>query len=278
MLRFSLLFYALILNFGCKSDVREKFEQQVSNSEKFEQFLESQTSQDWQIAKINYGQPRTVFKNNATGEFVAYNVDLFAAGNFSTLNDYQMAASSTDIIRNLSSKREWVESGYYEPVYGERVTTDSFGNTIFEKYVIYESWVDTSSWETFYYGGGFKFENQNTPNRDLETLASLAEEENAKVLTQLVSSQFSLSLPRATEITRLIIKQKKLENVRALTLDEKNRFALSALGVSMNQVENALKEKNQGFDRNYQELIQKVADYNKTTIEAVQLLFNHYID
>jgi hypothetical protein len=142
----------------------------------------------------------------------------------------------------------------------------------------YQKWIDTSHYETFYYGGGYRFENTSTGSKDLETLAALKEEAAVAFLTEKFKSDFSLSDNRAQELAKLATKYQRMESVRELTQAEKDHFALKALGVSMNQIESAVKNKSQGSETEYAELLKKAALVNNTTPEQIGKFFTEVVE
>jgi hypothetical protein len=240
----------------------------------FEKALEAETGQAHSIAKLwTENGEYVVYKNDVTGEYSAYNLKKWDRKEMTTMSQFLVnAVEGTDIVRNLLQQQEWVEDGYWEDVYESYTEyyeyydedcdcyyTDSY--TYYEYVGSY--WVDTSYWYTFYTGGGFRFDNTSTQTKDLEMVAALKEEVAEKFVAHKLSSEFSLSANRASELAKLTLRYQKLENSRELTDDEKNKFAMDALGVSMAKVENALKSKNEGSDNTYKELLKTASEVNK---------------
>jgi hypothetical protein len=276
-----LLLSIFVLAIGCSS-------QRKKQAQQFEQLLESGTGQQWSIAKLETKTGKyTVYYNETTGEYVAYNMDTFDKDNMTTLAQYNAAARPNDIIGNLFRQQEWVESGYWQSVYETYYYTDYewseacdcwYPYTYSESVYVGQVWVDTSSWVTFFYGGGFKFDNAGGVKRDLELLGSLNEEAGEKMVAAKLKTEFSLSIPRAQELAKLAVRYQKLENARALTEAEKNTFALSALGVSMKDIEVALKEKAEGSEDRYKELLNDAADFNKTSPEKIGQIMDQVLE
>ena len=250
------------------------------NSEKeaasFEAILESSTGQQHTLVKFytKMGGYR-VFKNEVTGEFTAYDLTNFNRKKIETYEAYIAMAGNSAVVRKLESQVEWVVEGHY---YVEETTTyqcDANGENCanYTSYYTTNIWVDTSHYDTFYYGGGFRFSNVSTNSRDLETIAALEEEAALKMMSFTLSSQYSLSSARADELALLSFRYKKLENARELTESEKDMFAMKALGVSMNAVERSLK----GDEQAYEELMKKAAQVNRTTPEQIGQFFEDYM-
>lgn len=249
MKNFLLLIFIPFITYSCKN-----FDQDMR---KFETVLEDSTGHNHTIVKA---QTETtgyvVYKDETTGEYTAYNINAYNRNTMRSLSDYRAHADANDVISDLNEYREWKIEGYYE--------TNSNGSTI---------WVDTSHWYTYYTGGGYRFENNSTQSKDLETLAALGEEAAEMFIAHKLSSDFSLSDQRASELARLTIRYQKLESHRELTSSEKDQFALKALGVSFKQIEDALKN----GDESYDALLETAAIHNRSTPEKIGKFFQDYI-
>lgn len=277
------LMLVLLVVVGC-SDSKKK-----EDAKDFEHALEAKTGQSFKIAKLNTEKGKfVVFKNETTGEYVAYNLGKWDPGTMTTFDQYMAngVVEGVDIIGNLNKDQEWKVDGYYESVYTDVYDTyteyDSYCDcykTKTETRSVYvgERWVDTSRWYTFYTGGGFRFENTAGRSKDLETIAALKEEVALEFMSYKFKSEFSLSDNRADELARLASRYQKLENARELTTNEKDKFAMDALGVSMNQMESALKAKAEGNDSKYEELLETAAQVNNTTPEQIGKFFNEMV-
>ncbi len=246
----------------------------------FEQALEASTGQAHTVVKLNTKVPGyVVYQNSVTGEFVAYNMERWDRATMTTLDQYTAVALAGDVVGNLDDNREWVESGYWQNIYETDYYTvwDSFCEcytTESEQVYVGQEWVDTSSWVTFYYGGGMRFDNASTMSRDLDTIAALKDEAAEAFIATRLQSEFSLSSHRASELAKLTNRYQKLENSRELTASEKDRFAMSALGVSMTNVETALRSRAEGNERAYEQLLDTAARVNSTTPEQIGRFFD----
>lgn len=260
--------------------------EQKKTAKSFEAALEAETGHSYTVVKLQTEKGNySVFKDENTGEFVAYNMDKWDRNTMTSYSQY--AAVPGDIVKNLNQKQEWVVSGYYEAVYDYYTdyyqSYDSYCDcytTQSRQVQVYvgDRYVDTSHWYTFYTGGGFRFENTSGASKDLETIAALKEDAATAMMKAKFKSEFSLSDNRAGELASLANKYQKLENTRELTSSEKDKFALSALGVSMNQVESAMKKKAEGQDAAYDDLLKKAAQVNNTTPEQIGKFFDTMTD
>ncbi len=259
------------------------------DAKSFEKALEASTGESYTIAKLDTEKGKyVVYKNDVTGEYVAFNMDKWDRKNMTTVAQYMAAGAveGVDIVKNLLKTTEWIESGYWESVYDTWYETYEYYDedcecweTETEYYSVYvgEVYVDTSHWYTYYTGGGFRFDNTSAQSKDLETIAALKEEVAEKFMSHKLQSEFSLSANRASELAKLAGRYQKLENSRELTASEKDTFALSALGVSMTQVEAALKSKAEGNDSRFNALMETAAKVNNTTPEQIGQFFNEMV-
>ncbi len=222
----------------------------MKRAQAFEVVLEAGTGTNWTVVKATTEvDGYSVFRNEATGEFVAYNVSKYDSSTMTTLDQYLAVASSVDVVGNLD---ESVVTSW---------STDIDGNSYLET-------------DYYYSGSGFRFNNTNNVARDLETFASLRDEQAVAFLAGRLKNEYSLSTNRAQEMARLASRYRRLESARELTTAEKNSFALSALGVNMNQVETAMRGRAVGMDQQYQELLRTAARVNGTTPEQIGKFFD----
>ncbi len=278
MQKMFVLFLSLIVLTACNEKKKE--------ARAFETALEA-SGQTYTIVKLKTEKGNyTVYRNENTGEFVAYNLDKWNRETMTTLDQYNTVAVAGDVVHNLAKDSVWIESGYWQDIYDTRTYTDEYWDdfcecwetdTYTEDIWVGERWVDTSHWYTFYTGGGFRFENTAGGSKDLETLAALKEDAAKSFMKAQFKSQLKLSESRASEMANLASKFQKLENARELTTAEKDQFALSALGVSMSDVESALKKKAEGSEAQYADLLKKAAQVNNTTPESIGLFFEEVL-
>lgn len=255
----------------------------------FEEALEAQTGHSWSIVKLQTETGKyVVYKDDVTGLYSAYNMDKWDRKTMKTTDDFfANATQGVDFIMNLDKVDEWIESGYYQDIYEYYTYYEEYYDEECDCYYTEEyteavwvgtEWVDTSHWYTYYTGGGFRFENTAGRSKDLETMAALEEEIAEKVMAYKFSSEFSMSANRAQELAKLASRYQKLENTRELTTTEKDQFALSALGVSFTQVENALRAKAEGKEEKYEELLARASAVNNTTPEQIGRFFDELLE
>lgn len=276
-----LLCVALALG-ACKKSKSHK------EAKSFEKILEEATGEAYKIAKLyTEDSDYVVYKNQVTGEYVAYNMRKFEKNNMKTLDQYlAVAIPGTDIVHNLERTDYYVESGYWEDIYESRwvdsYSYDSFcdcyvNNGYYESYWVGQRWVDNSYWTAYYSKGGFLFDNTSARSKDLELIAAMDESAGEKYVSSKLKSQFSLSTNRADELAKTLTRYQKLENVRELTDSEKNLFAKDAFGVSMAEFEKAVKDKGLGREESYKKLLEKAAETNQTTPEKIGSFFDEYV-
>ena len=258
-------------------------------SEKFAKLLENKTGQPYRVAKQDTLVGKyVVFQNLATGKYEAYNLAKFDRDNMHSVEAFlAVAVPGVDIVKNLSARNEWVESGYWEDVYDTRTETiekydEGCDCTVTEthetKIYVGRQWNDTSHYVYRYYGGGFRFENATQASRDLEMLAALEEDIAFKAIANKLTSSFSLSTNRAQELAKLVTQYNKLESIRSLTEVEKDKFALDAMGVSLNDIHEAMKEKREGSTGKFEKFLQTAAATNNTTPEQIGRFFDEYVE
>lgn len=245
---------------------------------KFEKILESSTGQDQSVAKLwtEKGQ-YVVYKNEVTGEYTAYNLEKFDK-KMKSYEAYASAVSANDVVQNLLQDKEWVVSGHYYEYSTDSTSCDADNNCYTTtSYYTTDEWIDTSHWNVFYTGGGFRFENNSIQTRDLDTLGALREDATLALMSHELTSQFSLSANRAQELAKLALRYQKLESRRELTSSEKNSFALESLGVSFTKVESAVKAKRNGSEAEYKKLLDEASQHNRTTPEEIGRFFEEFI-
>lgn len=260
------------------------------DAKSFMKALEAETGQDYEIAKLYTEKgDYVVYKNKTTGEYEAYNMDKWNRKADKTYTDFleNGAVEGVDFVLNLTKNKKWVEDGYwqdeYETYYYYYEYWDDWCECWQEDYEVEEVWVgsywvDTSYWYTYYTGGGFRFSNTQNISRDLETMASLKEEVQESLIAHTIKSDFKLSVDRSKKLAKLVTRYQKLESARELTGNEKDEFALEALGVSYAKIESALKQKAQGDEAGFKDLLKEASKVNKTTPEQIGRFFDEYVD
>jgi len=303
---------ALATLVGCKSKWERQLEQQIDDMNTLKAAISAdQGGAVIEISKIsgNGSERYVVFKNTATGEYMAYNMTKWNGRTMTLLSQY--IDDGNDVVRNLERREEWVTTGHYEDIEELQWVTktewkteyqwvyrdewDSFCSCYrstshyepvsgwvttsgYEYVVVGQRYVDDSGYYPFYYGAGFRFENSASQSRDLDTRAALLEEIGTKGLAAKLQSDYSLSVERSEKLAGLAMKRMKLESQRALTDAEKNTFAMEALGVSMAQVERSLKERALGNHSAYELLLKEAAQVNQTSPEMMGRFFDELME
>jgi len=258
-------------------------------SQKFVELLQNKTGQPYRVAKqTTLVGKYVVFQNIATGQYEAYNLGKFDRDSMHSLEAFlAVAVAKVDVVKNLTARSEWVTDGYWKDLYDTRKETRevydedcdcTLEETTETKIYIGREWVDTSHYVYRYYGGGFRFENTSQASRDLEMIAAVEEDVAYKVISDKLTSSFSLSTNRALELAKLVTQYNKLESIRSLTEIEKDKFALDAMGVSLNDIQAAMKEKNEGNKNKFEQLLKKAALTNNTTPEQIGRFFDEYVE
>jgi len=255
----------------------------------FMKALEAETGHDYDIAKLHTEKgDYVVYKNNTTGEYEAYNMKKWDRKDNSTYSEFLAngAVEGVDIVLNLEQKEEYIQDGYWQDEY---ITDydyyeyyDEWCECWVEDYTVEyiwvgSYWVDTSYWYTFYTGGGFRFSNTQGQSKDLEMIASIKEELQEGLIAHTLKNDYKLTVGRSKELAKLVTQYQKLESSRELTTSEKDKFAMDALGVSVADVEKALKAKAQGDEAQYSSLLDEASKTNQTNPETIGKFFEDYV-
>lgn len=282
--------------FSCESKWEKEYKAEQQKKLTFKAAVEAELGTTLTQMKVSGtgAESYIVYKDAATGEFIAVNYTKFVDG----MTSFYIA-DADDIVRNMDQKSEWTVSGYNEDITEQRQYTDyewqtknsyDFQCSCYRDEQVYvpvtkwetvkigERWVDTSGYKFYYYGGGFRFENTSGGSKDLDAYAAIREEASQGKIADRFKSEFSLSSDRAKELANLTAKYMKLENTRALTKSEKDHFATKSLGVSMNQIETAMRSRAMGYDAEYDALLKQAAQVNKTTPEMIGKFFEQVVE
>lgn len=254
---------------------------------KFKKLLKEETGQKWKIQKLfTETGDYVVFKNKDTGEYVAYNMDIYDRKGKMTYDQYMaIAQAGTDVVHNLEQNSKWVDTSHWE------TQTYYSGDWVWDDYYEDWEWCDTCgySWTedvwvesgyTYYWytGNGFSFSNNElNVSRDLETLSGLADKAQVNLISAAIQNEFSLSSNRAQELAKLSVKFNKIENLRELTVQEKDYFAVNALGSSFSELTAAYKKSLSNNKKDFNSLLDKAAKLNKTTADKLESYVSEYL-
>jgi hypothetical protein len=212
--------------------------------------LEQSTGQSFSIEKTYTESGKyVVYKNESTGNYIAYNLWKYNSETMTSLDQYLAnAAFGADIVGNLS-----VFVDYTYDNHGDRVT------------------------KFYFYTDGFIFNSVSRASKDLETLSYLDEVASETFIASKLAYDFSFSSDRALELAKLTTKYQKLESARSLTLSEKDQFSLKALGVSFRKIERSIKANQQGQNSALNSLIEQAALLNRTSPEQMGRFFSEVL-
>jgi hypothetical protein len=269
-----LLAFSLV---ACKSETTKR-------AEVFANAISSGTGVTYQLVKSDTEtRGYAVFRNSATGEFVAFNMNKYDRNNGGMTYEQFVAVAipGTDIVNNLRREDRWIVSGYWADITDTRyrdVYYSSCDCYRSESYtvVVGQRYVDTSHWATYYLGGGFLFDTAANASRDLETLAALDESTQKSFVASRLQSDFSLSATRADELANVVYRYQRLESRRALTESEKSVFTTEAFGLRNAEIESALRAKAEGRDASYRAMLRRAAETNNTTPENMGSFFDQF--
>jgi len=113
------------------------------------------------------------------------------------------------------------------------------------------------------------FSEENSYIKDLELLGANIEESQNEYLGEILSTDYGLSVERSSKVARLITQYKKLSTKRSLTQKERNFFSIELLGTGYI---NAFDSITTG--ENFDDLLEKAANLNGTTPEAVSTILS----
>ncbi len=255
-----------------------------ARAKKFEKLLEKDSGQNFSIQKLDTEtEGYVVFKNDTTGEYVAYNLAKFDRKNMKSLSSYlSVATGANDVVHNLAEKRVWQESGYTESGGGYWTTSSNTYTvceydechevTVYDDYYVepWSYWVDTSSYYYWYEGAGMRFSTSQSSVKDLETLGAIVEKAESAATTKLLSVQYGLSQDRAEKLAKLGDQFKQITSQRELSTEDKDYFAKAAIGVDYAQYSSAMKDAANGKKASMDALVQKASALNGTSPEHTQ--------
>lgn len=123
----------------------------------------------------------------------------------------------------------------------------------------------------------YPFSENGDSLKDLEKLGSLTEDELREEITNGLALDYGFSMERAEEVSTILYYMKKIKGKRSFTEKELNRYTTKLLGISYKDSKKAFEEYIQGEDNNFNNLLEKAADINGTSPEAMQEIFLNYL-
>jgi hypothetical protein len=124
---------------------------------------------------------------------------------------------------------------------------------------------------------GWIYEETSAPTKDLETMAAnLTRNEVAAVEEGLVEN-YGLSTERASEVAKVTHAFNKIQNKRALTEREMSVYTSKVFGVDYKAGKSAIEKHIQGESTDLETIIDKAADINGVSPEAVSHLLSEVL-
>ena len=209
----------------------------------------------WIVVKEFTRSDAGLFSSPDYGYYVAYDLASYEPGQFQSYLDFSPGRS----------------------IYGARVDTDyaiylgtySVGDNTFNNYYSYDLDTGEENIITFEENSGFR--------KDLEKIGANLESLDNQDLSLNLEENYGLSEERAQSVAKITSSFQKIQNKRALTAKEMNIYTQKVLGVDYTAGKKALESHIQGDSSEMDELMERAADLNGTSPEAVQELMGEYL-
>jgi hypothetical protein len=141
------------------------------------------------------------------------------------------------------------------------------------KYIIFSPMVyedlDSKGTLGFTDGTNFFYSEDTQVSKDVEALGSKIESKEVESMKDGLIS-YGLSVERTEKLAKLMTSYKNISNKRSLNASEKDSFTKELLGMSFDKAAKEMTE-------NYEGLIEKAADKNGTSPEAVKEIINEML-
>ena len=263
-----------------------------SNADKFIQGLESSTGKDYSIIRLagrNGHSSFTVIKNTTTGKTWAVNVDDYAASGMNAMDYFSTGGNNVVKITSVGSHVEYsTEERYfsndqaYEAIiyHGWKLDTAHYNNSLLGGYTGNQSlyYRETPYEVTDYTGSnGMVFDTNLDSGKDLESLGANVESLGNEELIYNLEENYGLSEKRAASVAKITSSFKKIQNKRSLTDKEMNIYTQKVLGVDYSAGKKALEKHIQGDSADMEAMMERAADMNGTSPEAVTELVGEYL-
>jgi hypothetical protein len=124
---------------------------------------------------------------------------------------------------------------------------------------------------------GQYFEEAKGSGKDLESLGANLESLSNGEISSNLEENYGLSEERAASVAKITSSFKKIQNKRALTAKEMNIYTQKVLGVDYTAGKKALEKHIQGDSADMEKLMDRAADFNGTSPEAVTELMGEYL-
>lgn len=170
-----------------------------------------------------------------------------------------------DVLDYMSRTAIFYDLEFY-PGYYEYVPYDRYSSTCNCYYTDWQTvWREDKFYDRF---NGVTFEKSTESSKDLSKFAALAEEEVINGRAESVSEKFGLEVGRAKEVVRLAIAWQKAGG-KDLTDRDQDAFSQELLGFSITAAKSAMKAKAEGNSEPIEELIEKAAKANNTSVDHI---------
>ena len=120
------------------------------------------------------------------------------------------------------------------------------------------------------------FEEASSEIKDLEKLGNQIQEKKVQELINNLSA-YGLSDERAASVAKITYSFKKIQNKRSLSDKEMNIYTQKVLGVDYTAGKKALEKHIQGDSADMEAMMERAADMNGTSPEAVTELMGEYL-
>ncbi len=114
--------------------------------------------------------------------------------------------------------------------------------------------------------------------KDLEGLGADLEKYNNEELSARIYTNFGLSQSRSEEVARIIHHYNKLYGSRSITDEDAKRLYDSVLGVSFQEIREAVKERAEGNEEVLEGIYERIAFKNETSPEHIRDLVEQVIE
>lgn len=152
--------------------------------------------------------------------------------------------------------------------------TDSYatdrGDGLFRAYYI----TPIGAGNVFTDGNGLFFETTDTAPKDLEKMAAAKEEVQRMKLTNVLVAGYGFSQVRAKEVSRSLSAWAKLSKSRSMTKDDLNILSTDLFGLEVSEVFDATEAAISGDESIKDSLINRAADHNHISPEAMSQIIN----
>ena len=131
---------------------------------------------------------------------------------------------------------------------------------------------------SFYVDAGRnQYSEETTIKKDLESLGANKESLDNEELSYNLEENYGLSEERAASVAKITSSFKKIQNKRSLTSKEMNIYTQKVLGVNYDAGKKALEAHIQGDSADMEAMMERAADVNGTSPEAVTELVGEYL-